>query len=710
MLNSGKESADPRANFAQAKRFSVRFAMTDHNTVRTGSLLSRSRAIWYRSFDVVKCASILSGVQVMIPLRRTILAVFSVSMLSGMSGDPAEAADFSASERALLKTMVARAENGRWVAARDAALKLRDPVAIEAYEWLRLRQKGIDDFERMARWVEAHPDWPSQARIQVQGEYALDGRSTSDARLIRFFDRFAPKTGVAATRYALALKQAGRLNDARRVASDAWLAKNLGANDEKRLLAAFGATLAPLHAKRLDALIWKSYLTAAERHLGRVPRDLRILGEARIALLRARGNVDGLVKRVPAALKNDPGLSYARMVWRKKKGLTASAEAMMIKSSATGRLGQPERWADERAIFVRGALKDDDPRRAYTLAAGNGLSEGIDFAELEWLSGWLALRKLDEPGKALAHFQRLYEGVVTPVSRARAAFWAGEASARLGKTENAIRWHKLAAEYPSAFYGQLSAKRLHGNLSHGVPKRIEARRGPCVTDRAVDVGSALAAGGAIVQARLFFYNALEKCSTPNEAKALGLLAEGMGAFRISVGIGSKLRRKAIFIPEISHPILSITREACVGEEAPERALTLAIARQESGFDARARSGAGARGLMQVMPGTAKITAKAAGLTYNLNRLSNDRDYNARIGHCYLAQLLERFDGSYPLAIAGYNAGPGRVTRWLDEFGDPRKGEIDLIDWLERIPFRETRNYVQRVLEGMNIYRARLARG
>jgi len=643
----------------------------------------------------------------MTPFRRAFLGAVSALVLCG---GPVVARDYTPGERALLTRMVERAGDDQWVAARTAARQVGGREALDAYEWLRLRQPGIDDFERMATWVEGHPGWPSEARIQVQGEYTLGNGATNDTRVIGFFDRFAPKTGVGATRYALALKKAGREADARKVAVDAWLSKNLGAGDEGRLLAGFGPQLAPLHDERLDALIWKNYLTAAERHMHRASRDVRALAEARVALLRTKSNVDGLVKRVPRALQDDPGLSYARMVWRKKKGLVSSAEAMMVKASATDALGQPEKWADERAVFVRGAIKDDEPRRAYTLAAGNGLSAGIDFAELEWVAGWLALRKLGEPEKAVAHFARLYEGVVTPVSRARAAFWAGEASAELGHTEHAIRWHKLAAEYPSAFYGQLSAKRLHGDLGHGVPERIEARTGPCVTDPAVGVGSALAAGGAIVQARLFFYDALEKCASPNEAKALGLLAEGLGAFRISVGIGSKLRRKAIFIPEISHPILSLPRQGCVGESPPERALSLSVARQESGFDAAARSGAGARGLMQVMPGTGKMTARAAGLTYSLARLSTERDYNARIGQCYLSQLLDRFDGSYPLAIAGYNAGPGRVSRWVEEFGDPRDGEIDLIDWIERIPFRETRNYVQRVLEGMNIYRARLAGG
>ncbi len=638
-------------------------------------------------------------------IRRAMLAL-APALLLGMTG--AEAT--TPIEKATLTRMVDQAKDGNWVSAREAARRSGDPAALEAYEWLRLRQPGIDNFDRMARWVEAHPGWPSEAKIQVQGEYALDGGVVPNARVIAFFDRFAPRTGVGAVRYAMALKMSGRVQDGSDVAADAWLTKNLSASDERQLLAAFPRTLRPLHDRRLDALLWKSHLTDATRHLSRVSPAHRALGEARIALMRGKGNVDGLVARVPASLKDHPGLSYARMVWRKKKGLTSSAEAMMIKASAANALGEPEKWADERAVFVRGALKENDFRRAYALAAGNRLTKGVDFAEMEWMAGWLALRRLNDPATALAHFERLHAGVVTPISRARAAYWAAEASTKMGRTAEAIRWHSTSAQNPSAFYGQLSAKRLHNNLSHAVPKLIEAQYGPCVNDRSVAVGSALAAGGATVQARLFFYHALEQCSTPNESKALGLHAEGLGAFRISVGMGSKLRRKSIFIPEISHPILSLPRQGCAGEAAPERALTLAIARQESGFDPKARSRAGARGIMQVMPATAKSTARDAGLPYDLNRLSTERMYNAQIGQCYLSQLLERFDGSYPLAIAGYNAGPGRVSRWLKEFGDPRKGEIDLIDWIERIPFRETRNYVQRVLEGMNVYRARLGQG
>lgn len=621
--------------------------------------------------------------------------------------DAVQAASFSVPQKATLKRMVDHAEAERWVAAQNTARSTGDQAVMDAYEWLRLRQPGIDNFRRMATWVSGHPGWPSEARIQVQGEYALDGDAVPDAEVIRFFDRFAPKTGVAAARYAVALLSAGRRADAEKVAADAWLNKSLSVAAERRLLANFRKTLAPLHDQRIDNLLWKNHLTVSERHISRTSRSKRALNEARIALLRGRGNVDALVARVPAAQKNDPGLAYARMIWRKKKGLTSSAEAMVIEASARQGLGRPDVWAEERAVFVRGAMNDDDYARAYALASGHGMSSGIDFAELEWRSGWLALRKLNRPAVALGHFERLYEGVVTPVSKSRAAFWAGEAAAKMGDTPRSVAWHKKGASFSSAFYGQLSAKRLHGDLSHAVPAPIASRPGRCVNNPMVAIGSALAVGDAIIEGRLFFYEALKLCKTPEEAKALGLAAESLGAFRISVGMGSKLRRDSIFIPEISHPILSLPREGCKGEQAPERALNLAIVRQESGFDARARSRAGARGLMQVMPGTAKITAKAAGVRYDLARLGSERNYNARIGQCYLSQLLERFDGSYPLAIAGYNAGPGRVSRWLKEHGDPRKGEIDLIDWIEQIPFRETRNYVQRVLEGMAIYRARL---
>lgn len=637
--------------------------------------------------------------------RPVLMSLFASSML--FTGAAGAAANIPQAERATLERMVEAAKDGKWVRAQNLARSTGDRAVMDAYEWMRLRKPGIDNFTRMVRWVETHSDWPSQSTIQVQGEYALEGAGVPAQTVIRFFDRFPPKTGVGATRYASALKSAGRITDARKAAGDAWLNKSLSTSNERQLLAEFGNTLAPLHDQRLDDLIWKNRLTAASRHLPRVSRPLRALGEARIALLRSKGNVDALIDRVPPSLRNDPGLAYARAVWRKKKGLTSRAEAMVISSSANGRLGRPESWADERTVFMRGALKERDYRRAYALATPHGLTKGVDFADLEWQAGWIALRKLDEPQRALAHFERLYAGVVTPVSKSRAAYWAGEAAAKMGRVPLAAEWHKKAAVFPSAFYGQLSAQRLHNDLSFAVPAPIQARAGRCVNDPRVAVGSALAIGGAIVEGRLFFYDALEQCQTPEEAKALGLAAEALGAFRISVGMGSKLRRKSIFIPEISHPILSLPRQGCKGEDAPERALNLAVARQESGFDPKARSGAGARGVMQVMPGTAKVTARATGVRYDLALLSSDRNYNARIGQCYLSQLLQRFDGSYPLAIAGYNAGPGRVNRWLEDFGDPRSGEIDLIDWIEHIPFRETRNYVQRVLEGLAVYRARL---
>lgn len=649
------------------------------------------------------------ALRVLITMNRFFRAFGAASFGVFLLGAPASGAttSYSSPERQAFQRMVDAAEDERWTSALSAARSVGSAAALDAYEWMRLQKDGIDDFQRYARWLDGHPDWPSEAQIQVRAERLIGDAGLSPSSVIGFFSRHEPRTGTGATRYAEALVALGQRPQAVEVARDAWLTKDLTRDDEERMLALFGRELQPLHDTRLDNLIWKIRLTAAERHLSRASSDARRLANARIGLLRKKGNVDSLIAAVPAKLQNDPGLAYARMYWRKKEGLRESAEAMMLEASARNGLGRADKWADERVIFVRDALSDGRVTRAYRLAMGHGLSDGKYFAELEWLAGWIALREMKKPRLAVSHFERLFQNVETPVSRARGAFWAAEAARAAGDSNLAAQWYREAAVFPSAFYGQVAATKLDSRSKLNLPPQVAPVHGPCLDDPRVAVGSALAAGGATLPARLFFYDALEDCGTPGEAKALGLHAEGLGAFRISVGMSRKLRRKSIFIPEISHPILALPRVGCKGEPAPERALSLSIARQESGFDPKALSRAGARGVMQVMPGTARLVAPDAGLRYNLALLGSDRNYNAQIGQCYITRLLERFDGSYPMAIAAYNAGPSRINDWIERNGDPRTNEIDAIDWIERIPFRETRNYVQRVLEGMAIYRARL---
>jgi len=639
-------------------------------------------------------------------LRNRVLAV-SMGAFVALGAQTAHAATQDGPRAEALKRMVSKARSKEWTAARDAARSLRDPVALEAYEWLRLRQPGITDFERVAVWIETHPDWPDERRIQSHGEGVLSPGLFPATKLVNFFDRNSPYTGKGAALYAEALQAVGQHERANQIAIDAWLHKDLTTEYEGRLISRFGNVLRPLNDQRLDNLIWRTRLTPAKRHLRRVSGPMRALGTARIALLKNEDNVDGLVASVPPVLRGDPGLAYARMVWRKKRGLRSGAEEMMLEASAQNRLGNAEKWGDERALFVREALDAKRHKRAYALAAGHGISSGKYFADMEWIAGWIALRRHNDPKRALIHFSRLHRGVKTPVSKARAAFWAGEAAIAMNDQAAATEWRSEGAKYQSAFYGQLASERLTGQARLNIPGQIAPASGQCTKDHRVAVGSALALGGAIVPARTFFYDAAKSCNNANEVKALGLIAEQQGAFRISVGLSRKVREDGIFIPEISHPLVRLPIQGCRNETAPERALTLSIARQESGFDPTAGSSAGAQGVMQVMPATAKRTVGATGMRYSRARLGSDRNYNAIIGQCYLSRLLERFEGSYPLAIASYNAGPGRIDSWIDRNGDPRQGEISMVDWIERIPFHETRNYVQRVLENVAVYRARL---
>ena len=525
-------------------------------------------------------------------LRCRLLAV-SMGVFVALGAQTTLASTQDSPRAEALKRVVSKARSKEWVAARNAARSLRDPVALDAYEWLRLRQPGITDFERVAVWVETHPDWPDEKRIQSHGEGILRPGMFPAQKLVNFFDRHSPYTGKGAALYAESLQAVGQHQRANQIAMDAWLTKDLSAEYEGRLIARFGNILRPLNEKRLDNLIWRTRLTPARRQLRRVSGAARALGTARIALLKNESNVDGLVASVPPVLRSDPGLAYARMVWRKERGLRTGAEDMMLEASAQNRLGNADKWGDERALFVREALDAKKHKRAYALAAGHGISEGKYFADLEWIAGWIALRKLNDPKRALSHFSRLHNGVKTPVSKARAAFWAGEAAALLNDPTSAMEWHSEGARYQSAFYGQLASERVTGQARLKIPNQISASSGQCTEDRRVAVGSALALGGAIVPARTFFYDVAKTCNNANEVKALGLIAEQQGAFRISVGMSRKVRREGIFIPEISHPLVRLPIQGCRGETAPERALTLAIARQESGFDPTAGSSAGA---------------------------------------------------------------------------------------------------------------------
>ncbi|MEX1107878.1 MAG: lytic transglycosylase domain-containing protein, partial [Dongiaceae bacterium] len=434
-----------------------------------------------------------------------------------------------------------------------------------------------------------------------------------------------------------------------------------------------------------------------------VDADHQALAFARIKLRQKDPGVDAALKRVPAALMRDPGLVYERARWRRQNDDWLGA-AEMLDPPPPG-AARPELMWRELENAAREALRRGDVSVAYRLAAGHGTSEGVTFADGEWLAGWVAARFLSEHRLGYDHFTRMYAGVGSPVSLARGAYWAGRAAEGMGDIALAQNWYRSAAENLSAYYGQLAAQRL-GTLDgigfDPAPMPTDAEREAFEASELVRLIRLMAELNESDRSRSFFLRMAERFESSADLRLLAELGNSIRRDDYMVTVAKIARTKGTEMLDYLYPVRTLP----AGSPA-EDALVLAIMRQESVFALDAVSSAGARGLMQLMPATAKHVAGKMGIAYEESLLTRDGDYNIRLGSAYVSELLDRYGGSYILAIAAYNAGPARVSEWIAEYGDPRGNDVDIVDWIELIPFSETRNYVQRVLENLQIYRHRL---
>jgi soluble lytic murein transglycosylase len=602
------------------------------------------------------------------------------------------------------------AGHGDWPRAWGLLELVADPLPAKTLRWLRMIEDGQPaDFAAMAGFLMANPDWPVPEQLQVMAEEAI--RDPADHALIRaFFADRAPLTTRGWIRYAQALFQAGADDDeAIALIRKAWVDGDFSAREDSRFFAQYRRHLRQQdHIARLDSLLWDLRRTSANRMLERVPAAYRRLAEARMALQRRSAGVDRAIEAVPAALRGDPGLTYDRLRWRRQRSLYDGVEAILLKPP--GELGRPDRWWFERELEIRRSLRRRDFDRAYRLAASHRQTEGADFAEATWLVGWLALRHADRPSEAFRRFIEMYEAVFAPTERAQAAYWAGRSATALGDLALARYWYQAAARHPIAYYGQLAEAEL-GEAPRAAPVPL-----PGVEERAafeareiVRVARMLIEVGADAQLRPFAMHLIGQATSPTEVgMAADLIARSGRADLVT-----QASRAAAWRGQVNEaaafPIPDLASLLDGADEPPEVALLLGLARQESTFNSWGMSHAGAQGLLQLMPRTAHLMARALRVPYNLARLTADPDYNILLGRYYLRRLLERYDGEAVLAMSAYNAGPGRVEAWLELNGDPRRGAShDLVDWVELIPFDETRNYVQRVIEARNMYRLRLA--
>lgn len=602
-----------------------------------------------------------------------------------------------------LSGALSAAARGDWVIA-DVLAEKAGPEALELMDWMRLSRGKAPPAEVLA-FMRDHANWPG-LKLMARRSEARFAEALAEERL-ELFGRFAPQTGLGVLAYAEALDEAGKRAEAEAVVAEAWRSFDLNAELHEMFLERWGKALAEHHDTRMDMVLWRGLRDDFTRMTPLLGEGQQALAEARFALRNRAGKAEALVAAVPEALRGDAGLAYELFLDAYKRGPKEEALRIIRERSQAGALGEPKRWAGWRRSLVRQLMREGDPKGAYALALNHGLSEGSAYADLEWLAGYLALRKLDKPEAALAHFQKFEAAVATPISLGRAGFWEGEALSALGRKAEAQAAYEKGAQHQTSFYGLLAAERAGVPLDpalRGVEYFPAWQGAAFADDPRVGIIMLAVKNGRLSLAEQFLLSLAEGADRTTLGQ-LGNMAEDFGAPHLQVMLGKRAAQRGIVLPQhyyALHP-LAETKRPVPSEMA------LAIARRESEFDPRVRSGAGAEGLMQLMPATAAEVAAGLGLEHERARVLRDWAYNAELGSAYLAGLAERFGGNVVMVSAAYNAGPSRPERWMVAEGDPRVGDMDVIDWIEHIPFNETRNYVMRVAESLPVYRARLGR-
>jgi len=591
----------------------------------------------------------------------------------------------------------------RWSFAESQIANTRDPLAARIYYWMYYTENpGPFVFNRISAFVRQVPHWPQQGTLQLAAERSITDTTPVDS-IIRWFQDYAPKTSDGMDRYMKAL-QSQKMTQQMSAAISAWWGDaSLTAEQQARFLRNYGKLIdKESHKRRFNVLLYKGQTTNARAIARLLGKGYPQLADARIALAASDPGVDGLLARVPPHLQNDPGLSYERLRWRRKKDLDFRAIEILHNAPPAHLIPNPEDWWKERHILARRFIEKKQYESAYLLVSKHEMKEGAGFAEAQFLAGWLALRFLNKPWEAFEYFESLYHKSAMPITKARGAYWAGLASEALKAKDIARQWYEMGARYPTAFYGQMSLAKL-GRDSDPVTLKptlsVQVRR-DFEKDDMVQAARLFYRAGLRQDASAFLRAYADKAKTIEQFYLAAGVANDWQHYHDSIAVAKKAQTKGVVMADYAFP----TQLARMKPVKTEWALVHAIIRQESQFDQQALSPAGARGLMQLMPATAKETAKKAGISHQNEWLTARPDHNIRLGSLYIAQMVSRFDRNYPLAIAAYNAGPGRVNSWIKMNGDPRQDDIDMIDWIEMIPVAETRNYVQRVLEGVYIYR------
>lgn len=595
----------------------------------------------------------------------------------------------------------------------DASHKIAgisNPIAKSLGEWMYfMAEDPRVSLQQADAFLDLHEDWPAKSRIQSFVESRIPKNAPVDD-VLAFFESRDPVTGPGKVQLARALFAKGEQDAGEVQLRDAWVNDNFTVSEERALLSSYGGRLTEEdHAARVDRLLWARQVTNARRIFSKLDKNERNKAKARAALLLRASSAPSLYSKLSKDEQLDSGVLLAAVRYYRRTGNEIYAISLASKSPKDPEaLRNSARWWYERRLLMRWALKEGRFSDAYTAAANHGLEPGGSFAEAEFAAGWIALRFLNEPTRAETHFLALASSVGTPISLSRAFYWLGRTAAANGNADLAAGYYQSAAKHYYSYYGQLAAEELGGAALDqrfsppvAASPADKARFGSRATVAALRMLSDL---NLDYEFMVFSYHIDDQLDRPGEFLELASLTNGEGAPHLTVRAGKVAIQRNAFTPEVAYPLVFVPEEA-KRFVSPE--IVLGLSRQESEFNPRAYSRAGARGVMQLIPSTAQITAQKEGLTYSRSALLDDPVYNMTIGSAHLSHLMDRFDGSLILTFAAYNAGAARADQWIASYGDPRLDGVDPVDWVELIPFSETRNYVQRVLENIQVYRGRL---
>ena len=616
----------------------------------------------------------------------------------------------SEADVALVKNAIDTLRKGGASKATSVAAGISDPVARKLVEWIILRSdhNGADS-ARYTAFMAANPSWPSLGAFRRRAEAMLWVENAKPARVMSFFDGSSPQSAMGRLVLARALMAQGDTEGAKALVRDAWRNDPIPADVEKQVLERYSDFLSRAdHKARMEKRLFAADKDSAMRAARRLGGADLAIAQLRLALGNKGGNAKKLLDAVPEEARRDPGYLFARAyLLRHDEKIAEAAQVLLSAPTDLAQVHDGEEWWVERRIMARKLLDLGDARSAYRVVAEAAEpTKENSRVERNFMAGWIALRFLDDPAAATTHFARIQEVSSHPTSQARSHYWLGRTAEALHRRDQARAEYQAAANSSAAYYGQLARARLGlAALALAPPpatpdKRAEIERLELV--RALEILYALKETALVIPLMADLGGKLDDVGA---LSALGELAEQQHDARGMLHLGKAALARGLPLDYYAFPAVGVPRYSPIGPGI-DNAMLFAIIRQESAFNPADWSAAQAMGLMQVTPIAAKDTCKRFSCSYDVKRLKNDMPYNLQIGAAELGGVMQDYRGNYMLAFAAYNAGRGRVQEWIARFGDPRDPKVDPVDWVERIPFMETRNYVQRVMENMQVYRTR----